>query len=1025
MAHSSSRPHEITNLLVNNIYPISYFTLPGVDQPEYPDTFWWASNDRYAATEPDGVSYLAINDGGFATSEILEIDLGRIREINFVNFDIIRAPIDVRIEYDEISTPEREAIWLPVTRLPGLNFDNRTTFDSSNRTAWQNMELNFSTAKGNMIHTRYLRLVFTRRDEPWPTSTSVPFAWPVFIKHLRMGRYVNTLRDTVGPLLIQDTPTDLDPVQLPVYISPGSHEVRQKFVYPATSERAGKTPSMLGFGILVQTTASIENVENEDAQPQADPTMAWSVWDVTNTAEPLLLRNGVERGVATPGLSWLDFYLDEKYVIEGDLDKVYELRVSSADLFAADTVFTHQPNTLSSKAIPGFLDFNNSSTSVDTSVDVRSVVSVGDFIIRTEEDDQVYRVNALSAVAITLNAPYTGVSTTGSTGAIVYPYSSYDSVNDAYVLEGNKNLVMRVWADVADEGRDILGNTYRYVTHKEKAKYVVDGTKAGWMSEPAPTPDAVECLYFDIRSRNDEDRYVTTLVEALSIAPRTPGVRMNVYWSQQNIEGDRPETTTEWDYLLWTPIQETYTLRRDEVIEFPQPIKAAFIKLEFTALNPLPFRIPTFPALPPRLYRRYPTWVEDQFNNSKIRATVDDWFSNNSTPVQIKVLSSLANPIREFEYKQKEFLAALALGKIDGDQLITSGIVDIKDKALLDPVTASKVYIQETDQFESSLLVSVDQNSLLGKLVVNRFNPNILTDPVEVPPSAIFDGVGNVSTINDRVSQSYQNLAQVPMRFNRASRHVYTYEEAEFNKKAYFVGIDEVRFLRNNYTVQRDDPLIVDILHDDEMLEENTWEKIGLSGIPDGISLYVSYSVNPDTIDEEVYLAGHVPVALSVTGAPARNVMVYTLPGKQGLQYFQGDDYDLTFGKNADGEIVNYISRSNLTERLVSPLQDTTYIDAAIVIGRGFIPSPPTYDEGTVTGIGVGITDENEGPFVPNYGTGIYGGGVYEDMSSAYAETDTVIGDGVPSGATSVLSDDAATVTGNGVPSAVETFIDV
>jgi len=87
--------------------------------------------------------------------------------------------------------------------------------------------------------------------------------------------------------------------------------------------------------------------------------------------------------------------------------------------------------------------------------------------------------------------------------------------------------------------------------------------------------------------------------------------------------------------------------------------------------------------------------------------------------------------------------------------------------------------------------------------------------------------------------------------------------------------------------------------------------------------------------------------------------------------------------------------------------------------------SPPTYDEGTVTGIGVGITDENEGPFIPNYGTGIYGGGVYEDMSSAYAETASVIGDGVPSGVTSVLSVDSGTVIGDGVPSAVEEFIDV
>ena len=1002
-----------TDVLVNSIYPVSYFTLPGVDQIQYPDTFWWSSTSRYAAVDLQGVNYQAVTDGGLRTSEYIEIDLGRIREVNFLNFDVLRAPIDIQIEYDGISTPERAASWQPVARTSELPFDNYVTFDANNRTAWQNVEFNFGDSKGNMIHTRYLRLTFTRRDEAWPTSTSAPFAWPVFVKHLRMGRYIATLRDTVGPLLTQDTPSELTETTLYSIDSITSQEVRQRFVYPANSVRADQTPAMLGFGVLVSTTSLVDYPNTPDVSLQ------WSLWDVTDNDAPVKLRSGVETGSVNDGLSWMDFYLDDKLAVEGDLTKTYELRVSSNNVASFDKVYTHTPNQLSSKAVPGTLDFTHGSLLVSTSVDTTASVFVGDHIVRADLPDQVFQIVAIDASQITLSDFYSGTDSTGSTGAIVYPSSQYDAGVGDYVFDASRNLVMRVWADVADEGRDVLGNSYRYVTRKEKAKYVHDNTRAGWMSEPVPTPDAVESLYFDVRGTDPEGFRTATLIEAISIAPRTPGVRMNVYWTQQNIQGERPQILNDWDYMLWTPVQETYTLRRNEILELPQPIKCAFIKLEFTALNPLPFNIPDFPPLPPRLYRRYPTWVEDQFNNSTIRNTVEDWFLRNATPVQTKVLASLRDPVNEFEYMQREFLAALALGTVQADQLVSAGIVDIKDKALIDPVTASRVYIQGTDQFQSSLLVSVDQESILGKLVVERFDPNVLSDPIELPNNVAFNAIGNVSTINDRVTESYQSLAQIPMRFNRTARHVYTYEQAEFNKKAYFVGIDEVRFLRNNYTVVRDEALIVDILHDDEMLEENTFERADLTSIPDNTLLYVSYSVNPDVVDEPVFFSGHTPIALAQTGYPARNVVVYSAQNKQGVQYFQTDDYDLSFGYDDNGVLINYISRSRLAERMTVPLQDVIYADAATVIGRGFIPSPPTYDAGVVTGSGSTFT-LYEGPFMPDYGAGLYGGGFYKDMTTLQDDANTAVGTGVVSGVESPFAGDSATVIGVGVVSFVE-----
>lgn len=991
--------------------------MAGVSDVQYPDSFWWSSKQRFASVDSSG-NYAPATNGGARTSEILEIDLGRVREFNYINFDVIRAPIDITIEYDAVSVPDREPVWLPVTRIGDLPFDTSISFDANNRTSWLNGEYNFADSKGNMIHARYLRITFTRRDEPWPTSTSGPFAWPVFVKHLRIGRYVATLIDTAGPLLNQDTPNGLVEYDLALLSPTETREVRQQFVIPATSVRAGVTPNILGFGILIQTTAAATPLDQ--SLTDLEVSFGWNLHDVTAPTAPVLLRSGVETGAVTNGMSWLDFYLDDANIIAGDTTKVYELRVESLNPTACSIVFTHAPNSLSNTSIPGTLTFTNNSTSISTSQDVTSTISVGDYIVRTDVPDQPLLVNTVTTTTITINTPYPGTSGT-YTGAILYPFTYYSGTT--YVQDASKALVMRVWADITDTGKDVLGNAYRYVTRRQKSSYVLDGTKAGWMSQPVPTPDAVEALYFDVRTTDaTTNDPALNLIEAIRIAPRTPGVRMTVYYSQQGLTGERPVTTNEWDYLLWTPIHEVYTLRRDEVIQLPQAIRASFIKLEFTALRPLPYNLPTFPPLPPRLYRRYPTWIEDQFNNAQVRNLVDDWFLRTATPVETNVLQSLANPILEFEYKQREFLGALALGQITDAQIVNSGIVDIAGRTIIDPTTASKIFISTSDQFQNTPLLSVDQDSILGQVVIQRFDPTLLTDPIEQRATPVYaSSIPMVSTTNDRVSESYQNLAQVPMRFNKTCRHEYTVEQAEFNKKAYFVGIEKVAFLRNNYIVKHDDAMVSDILHDDVMLTSDTFMREEETTIPSGTTVYVSYQVGETTVtDEAVFLSAFSAEPLSVTGEPARNLLVYSAQNKQGIQYFQGQDYQLGYSTGPSGERISYVERSSLSNRLSVPLQPIIYIDAGTVIGVAVIPNPPTDDAAVVTG--VAVISGVEGPFVPDYGAGTYGGGTYGNLTKDVADSGTVIGVGIESGVTGDTSVDAGTVTGVAVISATGSY---
>lgn len=1031
-------------LLVNSIYPLKYFTLPGVQTINYPDNFWWSSLERYAAVQADNPgNYLTIANGGIPTSEILELDLGRIREINYINMDVLRAPFDITIEYDGISDPSRDALWLPVAAIPGQLFDNHSTYDANNRTAWLNTEFNFTDPKGNMVHARYLRLTFTRRDEGWPTGNTLAFPWPIFVKHMRVGRYVSELLDTVGPLLTQDTPVDL--VEQDLVLSPdaiNSRELRQQFIIPYDSQRAGQIPNLLGFGILIETPEGGNGpfTLGGDQTPYSENVqIGWSVWKTTDLDEGdriyTQLLAGTETVSLVDGTTWLDWYLDPGQIIPGQLHEVqapaiYELRVWSENLTACSIMFTHAPNGLSSISIPGTLFPTTGSTSVDTSLDLTdggnwplgaTALAQGDTIVFTDTPDHVYTVNAITGSSITLNIPSSeGDGGTPTSAALVYPFSSW--IGGEYVPDPTQNLVMRVWADIADEGQDVLGNAYRYVVRQQTADTVTQNDAAGWMSEPVPSPEAVEALYFDVRGVDDDtQQFIYKIIDSVSIAPRTPGVMMNVYYTQQNLQGAKPTSVDDWDYLLWTPVQTSYPLRRNEIINFPQPFQASFVKLEFSGLSPLPYSLPTFPPLPPKTFRRFPTWVEDQFNNTQVRNVIQSWFLTNASSVQTNVLQSLSDPIQEFMYEQQVFLAALALGTITDAATINSGIVDVADKAIIDPTTASKIYISFSNQYQNSLLLSVDQGTVLGQAVAARYNPTTLTDPTEATAASVVQGaVPVVSTTNDRLTESYQNLAQTPMWFNQTSRHVYTIDSGEFNKKAYFVGIQEVTFYRTDPTVPFDDVLIIDNLYNDDLLASNTFERQQGGQIPDGTLVYVSYSINPDIADEAVFLSGFEPVQLAVTGGPAFNVVVYAQPNKQGAQYFQDQDYDLYYGLDDRGGLANFIQRTQLSNRLTVPRQPVIYVDAATVIGVANIPSPFGVDSGVVIGKAQ-PSAVDLGPFQPDYGAGTYGGGTYGDLTKIVTDSSTVTSVAVPSGTESHQETEAGTVIGVAIITAVET----
>lgn len=177
---------------INNYYPTSYWDLLGVVQIHPRQELWWASRERTAFED------------GLPTSEYLELDYGRLRSLNFMNFNILQKPIDITIEYDVWSFESGIKNWQPVTKIVNERFDDRVNYSPNSVNPWKNCQFYFTNVKGDLVSTRYLRLKFDRRDEPWPNGDRQnTFPWSVDVKDLRTSRYVINLNDARGVLVQQ------------------------------------------------------------------------------------------------------------------------------------------------------------------------------------------------------------------------------------------------------------------------------------------------------------------------------------------------------------------------------------------------------------------------------------------------------------------------------------------------------------------------------------------------------------------------------------------------------------------------------------------------------------------------------------------------------------------------------------------------------------------------------------------------------------------------------------------------------
>lgn len=388
---------------------------------------------------------------------------------------------------------------------------------------------------------------------------------------------------------------------------------------------------------------------------------------------------------------------------------------------------------------------------------------------------------------------------------------------------GDAAFCFRILALTADDGVDFLGNQYRSVVVNNSANFISTALGADpdayWLSKPNPSKFAVENLYFDMRKAwdriSDDDEPETVIdesavvVDRMIVDPITPGVYFNIYYSN---EGNPGTNEAQWENKLWTRVPKTYRAERRETHVFPEPVRAKYIKIEFSHLQARHYAPGNFQQ--PIRYKKHPKWVLDYF---LARVATDQ-----SNPFLAERVAVIYDAIDLAYNYYLDDLGQEPSTTIDVNNTVREQVVnflsdrsDVSDR--IDLTTLDKIDLT-LNSFRQHPALRGNPNTLLADYARQTVDYTA-SYPTELrAPAAIANS--DVSSLNrDRVVMEQNHPV---MFFFLTCRHGYREVEATLtHDRAYFVGVRQLSFLRDNYMTAFDTATYIETASDTENVERN------------------------------------------------------------------------------------------------------------------------------------------------------------------------------------------------------------
>lgn len=371
------------------------------------------------------------------------------------------------------------------------------------------------------------------------------------------------------------------------------------------------------------------------------------------------------------------------------------------------------------------------------------------------------------------------------------------------------SLNFRLLGLTADEGIDFLGNPYRSSVEINSANSVNTFSSSSvdyWMSEPLPSEFSVVSKYFDMA----EESIVTQVL----VDPITPGVYMNIYYSD---DGDSVTTEDEWESKVWTHVDRIFNVTQRQTFELPTPIVARFLKLEFSNLQAKSYTPGEFQK--PIKYKKYPKWVLNWFLAHNPLQTSD--LTVNSVGVVFDSLDLAYNYYLDDIHETPEIPAPLT-GSTSALNNFLLKNTDASDQ--VDPVTLAEINAM-WNIYQSPIANISDPNTSAGAQALTTNAPYLTDYPVEqfnyIPSNPI-----EVSTQNRAPALEAKSFP--PMYFFVPCRHRYRVLQTTFTyNKAYYVGMREISFMRQAYTVPQDAPIYTELGYDSVNISNNEFTRTG------------------------------------------------------------------------------------------------------------------------------------------------------------------------------------------------------